>query len=226
MCRGGRGECTEVSNQIDHNETWDCQKLKTPTCVDFLRWNWSLLLQVLTHCMRGNLRSTLSLFIIRKGQSFGDYHPTLVQCIHPALHLSLPPLAAYTHYSSLHLGLWDINIYLSLTYLHCMLLLSSIEQYCCGLMIYKIRSIHPLSTMHIQSQNCPLIPPPFQFYTVRPLSLYIQSQYCPFQFPNHHTFDPKIIIKSLHLNFHLLSFNNWSTLVWSYWWKHRAFAYL
>ena len=134
--------------------------------------------------------------------------------------------------SSLHLGLWDINISIYLSYLHHKLLLFSLEQYHFGLIIYKIRSIHPLSMIHIGSQNHPLIPPPFQFYTVHPLSLYIWSWYCPFippfQFPNYCTFDPKIIIKSppLNLNFYPLSFDNQSTLVWGYCQTHWAFTYL
>ena len=66
---------------------------------------------------------------------------------------------------------------------HCKLLLFSLEQYRCGLIIYKIRSIHPLSMIHIQSRNRPLIPPPFQFYAVCPLSS-----------------DPDIVHLCLHFN--------------------------
>ena len=108
--------------------------------------------------------------------------------IHTALCLSSPPLAAYTC-CSLPLFASTGCIYMLLfTPLrplghHCKLLLFSLEQYHCGLIIYKIRSIHPLSMIQIQSQNRPLIPPPFQFYAVRPLS-----------------FDPDIIYLYLHFN--------------------------
>ena len=105
-----------------------------------------------------------------------------------SLHLSLPPLAAYTCCSSplvASTGCIYILLFTPLRPLgrHCKLLLFSLEQYRCGLIIYKIRSIHPLSMIHIQSRNCPLIPPPFQFYTVRPLS-----------------FDPDIVHLYLHFN--------------------------
>ena len=79
-------------------------------------------------------------------------------------HCSLPPLAAYTC-CSLPLFAFTGCIYMLLftplgalghqliylSYLHCKLLLFSLEQYCCGLIIYRIRSIHPLSMIHIQS---------------------------------------------------------------------------
>ena len=108
--------------------------------------------------------------------------------IHAALCLSLPPLAAYTRCSSPLFASTGCIYMLLFTPLgplgrHCKLLLFSLEQYRCGLIIYKIRSIHPLSMIHIQSRNCPLIPPPFQFYTVRPLS-----------------FDPDIVHLYLHFN--------------------------
>ena len=101
---------------------------------------------------------------------------------------SLPPLAAYTR-CSLPLFASTGCIYMLLfTPLgplgrHCKLLLFSLEQYRCGLIIYKIRSIHPLSMIHIRSRNRPLIPPPFQFYAVCPLS-----------------FDPDIVHLYLHFN--------------------------
>ena len=108
--------------------------------------------------------------------------------IHAALCLSLPPLAAYTHCSFPLFASTGCIYMLLFTPLgplgcHCKLLLFSLEQYHCGLIIYKIRSIHPLSMIHIRSRNRPLIPPPFKFYAVCPLS-----------------FDPDIVHLYLHFN--------------------------
>ena len=76
--------------------------------------------------------------------------------IHAALCLSLPPLAAYTHCFSPLFASTGCIYMLLFTPLgplgcHCKLLLFSLEQYRCGLIIYKIRSIHPLSMIHIRS---------------------------------------------------------------------------
>ena len=162
-----RGERSDQSQ-------WDLETL--PKTLKL--WHTQISCTAINHCF------SKSLLVVQEG-IWDSYHPCSLYEGNNPLEISTPhSFDAYTLlfastgciYTLLFTPLGPLGR-------HCKLLLFSLEQYRCGLIIYKIRSIHPLSMIHIRSQNRPLIPPPFQFYAVRPLS-----------------FDPDIVHLYLHFN--------------------------